>query len=224
MYRTLFTLLANTLIVFSISNYATAETPTYYEVELALISYHDQQGFDSEVWPKIIEKKPNYDQPNAPIESKASNSLPFRSSGIGFRNDIRRFANTPGLKIVWNKKWKQSIPSKKSAQRDRNVIKVHLKTALDSQTLSDRSTPLYEIEISGNMYLYKSRFLHIVSDLEVQHWENLEHVQNDGSLSEVQQIPVRASHVNHSRRMRSKELHYVDHPLLGVLIRVTPVE
>jgi hypothetical protein len=27
-----------------------------------------------------------------------------------------------------------------------------------------------------------------------------------------------------SRRMRSGELHYIDHPLMGVLIKVTPVK
>lgn len=224
MYRTLFSLIANALIIFTISNYATAETTNYYEVELALISYHDQQGFDSEDWPELLEKEPNYNEPNTPIMTEAFNHLPFTSLGQGFSRDIRRFDNAQGLKIIWNEKWKQSIPTKTSAQDDNNIINIHLKSALNSQTLSDRNTPLYEIEVSGNMYLYRSRFLHLISDLEVQHWENLEGFQNSGSSNDIQQIPVRASHVKHTRRMRSKELHYIDHPLLGVLIRVTPVE
>ena len=36
-------------------------------------------------------------------------------------------------------------------------------------------------------------------------------------LSQV--IPMKQS-----RRMRSKELHYIDHPMLGILVRVTPIE
>lgn len=224
MYRTLFSLLANALIIFTVSNNATAETPIYYEVELALISYHDQQGFDSEDWPELLEKKPNYDEPNAPIMTEAFNHLPFTSLGQGFSRDIGRFNNAQGLNIIWNEKWKQSIPTKTSAQSETNLINIHIKAPLDTQTLSDRNTPLYEIEVSGNMYLYRSRYLHLVSDLEVQHWENLEGFQNSGSINDIQKIPVRASHVKHSRRMRSKELHYIDHPLLGVLIRITPVE
>ena len=30
--------------------------------------------------------------------------------------------------------------------------------------------------------------------------------------------------LNQARRMRSKELHFIDHPLFGVLIEVKPVE
>ncbi|MEK9711786.1 MAG: CsiV family protein [Thalassolituus sp.] len=37
-------------------------------------------------------------------------------------------------------------------------------------------------------------------------------------------LPLRAAEVTLSRRMRSGELHYLDHPLLGMVIRVTPYE
>lgn len=37
-------------------------------------------------------------------------------------------------------------------------------------------------------------------------------------------LPLRAAEVSLSRRMRSDELHYLDHPLLGMVIRVTPYE
>ena len=30
--------------------------------------------------------------------------------------------------------------------------------------------------------------------------------------------------INSHRRMRSKELHYIDHPLVGILIQINPVE
>ncbi len=39
--------------------------------------------------------------------------------------------------------------------------------------------------------------------------------------------PYRARHVatlNQRRRMRSNELHYIDHPLMGLLLRITPYE
>ncbi|MAS25712.1 MAG: hypothetical protein CMH99_10195, partial [Oceanospirillaceae bacterium] len=26
------------------------------------------------------------------------------------------------------------------------------------------------------------------------------------------------------RRMRSNELHYIDHPMLGIVIKITPIE
>lgn len=36
-------------------------------------------------------------------------------------------------------------------------------------------------------------------------------------------IPLRAAHIELQRRMRSKELHYIDHPMLGVIVRVNPI-
>ena len=30
--------------------------------------------------------------------------------------------------------------------------------------------------------------------------------------------------LNESRRMRSKELHYLDHPAMGIIVKITPVE
>jgi len=35
---------------------------------------------------------------------------------------------------------------------------------------------------------------------------------------------VRGFHLQESRRMRSKEIHYLDHPLFGVVVLVTPLE
>ena len=37
-------------------------------------------------------------------------------------------------------------------------------------------------------------------------------------------IPLRAAKIERSRRMRSGEVHYLDHPLLGMVVKVTPWE
>lgn len=36
-------------------------------------------------------------------------------------------------------------------------------------------------------------------------------------------VPLRAAHIELQRRMRSKELHYIDHPMLGIIVKVNPV-
>lgn len=36
--------------------------------------------------------------------------------------------------------------------------------------------------------------------------------------------PIRTAKIDQKRRMRSDEIHYIDHPLLGVVIKVTPIE
>ncbi|MDH3450858.1 MAG: peptidoglycan binding protein CsiV, partial [Gammaproteobacteria bacterium] len=41
---------------------------------------------------------------------------------------------------------------------------------------------------------------------------------------EPQLLTMQSYPVRYHRRMRSSELHYIDHPLVGILILVTPVE
>jgi hypothetical protein len=61
--------------------------------------------------------------------------------------------------------------------------------------------------LDGTLRVYLSRYLHADVDL-VYHRENVE-------------TPFRLAT---SRRMRSGELHYLDHPVFGVLIKVIPLE
>jgi hypothetical protein len=60
--------------------------------------------------------------------------------------------------------------------------------------------------LEGTISLNKRRFLHADVDLWFEDGDSL--------------LPVR---MQQSRRMRSKELHYLDHPRLGVLIIARPV-
>ncbi|MFQ3347411.1 MAG: hypothetical protein ACI8RT_001147 [Candidatus Azotimanducaceae bacterium] len=48
-------------------------------------------------------------------------------------------------------------------------------------------------------------------------------IDAQGAVSE--QVPPTAYfELNESRRMRSKELHYLDHPALGIVVKITPLE
>ncbi len=61
--------------------------------------------------------------------------------------------------------------------------------------------------LDGTIRVHLARYLHADVDL-VYHRKNIE-------------TPFR---LNTSRRMRSGELHYLDHPVFGVLIKVIPIE
>jgi len=101
-----------------------------------------------------------------------------------------------------------------------------------------------EFLIDGTITLRRSRYLHIDTDLwftrftpgydgasaptpqvnmdedtienypEIAKWEQLRH----------QQIPVQSYPLQQSRRMRSSTLHYIDHPMFGVLIQINRFE
>ena len=269
------------MLIISLPSFA--EAPRWYEVELALISYQDDQKFDDENWSGILEAESsnilgsddilvsdsaltmadpwawlnwwNQDnnteglfnvQKGEPSNKQPPLEIPFKESGLAFERDVARFERAKELTIVWNKKWRQPIPDEKDALLNENQIHIDVKTALNTNAPKNSKTPLSEIEITGNLYLYRSRYLHLVSNLKVQHWQNLEDqhtldqainilpsneehkssiatAKNSTPLTTITEIPLRAALIKQSRRMRSSELHYIDHPMLGILIRVIPL-
>jgi hypothetical protein len=172
--------------------------------------------------------------------------IPFTEQGIAFEDKVKRLEATKGLQLIWSKKWQQPIPEKSEATDIENTVKINFRTPLNAQQALKSSSPLIEAEVTGEIYLYRSRYLHLVSKLNIQHWQ---HLDNTGSLDKsiallpnhpqqntniipsnsstpltaINEIPIRAAMVNQSRRMRSNELHYIDHPMLGILVRVTPL-
>lgn len=79
------------------------------------------------------------------------------------------------------------------------------------------SLPLYfesssdqvnQSQLKGLFHLYVARYLH--SKIELQY------ASNDTSNQTIS--------LTQSRRMRSKEVHYLDHPMIGALIRILPYE
>ncbi|MBA1148854.1 hypothetical protein H0Z60_17530 [Ectothiorhodospiraceae bacterium WFHF3C12] len=77
-----------------------------------------------------------------------------------------------------------------------------------------RDTRLY-----GTLTLFRGRYLHIDADLRYR----MRRYQASWTEREFQSGPP-VYVLTQRRRMRSGELHYLDHPALGLLIKVTPLE
>ena len=88
---------------------------------------------------------------------------------------------------------------------------------------------LYELE--GKISVVLSRYLHVFTDLVLRR----PRLSNDGSPSNAaEQAYVAANfadtrilnnhHLKEHRRMRSKNLHYIDSPEFGLLVLITPYE
>lgn len=86
--------------------------------------------------------------------------------------------------------------------------------------------------ISGSFKLVLARYLHIYSTLNYQRRSDLadsmppnaESFAERGGMNNASQRYFDGPYpLNNHRRMRSKELHYIDHPLVGMLIQINPV-
>ena len=76
-------------------------------------------------------------------------------------------------------------------------------------------------ELAGTVRIVITRYLHIYTDLVYRLPAG-----NPLALEDAwqpQQVLVDYA-INAHRRMRSRELHYIDHPLLGILVEATPIE
>lgn len=172
---------------------------------------------------------------------------PFSQFGIAFEDKLGRFERAKGLNIIWSQKWQQPIQDKNDSTRDDNTVNINFTAPLNLDDAIKEGASLDEIEISGSVHLYRSRYLHFVSDLQVQHWrglmsnkaldnslaaphsnkalvDNIIPSKSSSPLTAIDKIPLRAARVIQSRRMRSHELHYLDHPMLGILVRATPID
>jgi len=69
---------------------------------------------------------------------------------------------------------------------------------------------LNQPQLKGLFHVHVSRYLH--TNIELQYL-----TEKSGSINNTLTL-------QQSRRMRSKELHYIDHPSIGVLIKIIPTE
>ncbi len=82
---------------------------------------------------------------------------------------------------------------------------------------------LYELE--GNITIALSRYLHVHTDLVLRRLREPSIALANASLSDQDQSKVLNNYsLKEHRRMRSKNLHYLDNPEFSMLILITPYE
>ncbi|MFC1589226.1 CsiV family protein [Pseudomonadota bacterium] len=96
---------------------------------------------------------------------------------------------------------------------DTNILIIENKTAKpDNQK--------QESNVEGGIKLILGRYLHIHTDLLYKRLKSTYRPNSPALHSNI----FDEFRIKSQRRMRSKELHYIDHPLLGILVLVSPIE
>ncbi len=75
-------------------------------------------------------------------------------------------------------------------------------------------------ELAGTIKVAITRYIHVYSDL-VYRLPRTNPSYIDDALNREQILVDYA--VNSHRRMRSRELHYIDHPIVGIIVEATPI-
>jgi hypothetical protein len=107
----------------------------------------------------------------------------------------RNIALAPELNVVFHGRWQQPVPPRDAPQR---ILLPVQNLQLSTQFM----------RLNGHIGITLGRYLHANTKL----W-----LQPDPSSNQYALL-------HESRRMRSGELHYIDHPMMGVLINIEPIK
>ena len=124
---------------------------------------------------------------------------------------LKHIQRRDDMKVIWHQAWVEPIQ-----EREKSILHP-LNIELEEEDL--------KIHLSGDFSLSLSRYLHIHSNLNMQH--SVRQMTEPDAEAEATPLstwqPLRAAHIQQNRRMRSSELHYLDHPMLGIMVQIMPI-
>jgi hypothetical protein len=217
-----------------------AEEPRMFRVEMVLVSHTDRNAIRSEVWQSgtvpRLEKALELGTPG-----DAESEQQFRDvSGtpFGLRGMVTRLEQSPLFEVIASYAWEQpglpheqALPVRiRSGRLLGHVAPApeqplsepwHLMQVMERAPRAPQDLDLL-YEVDGTVTLSLARFLHLQTDLLYRRATN-ERLPGD-HVRTVEGREFVETYVSERRRMRSRETHYLDHPMLGIIVEVTPVE
>ena len=148
----------------------------------------------------------------------------WRDDDLSLRTAATRMRRSGDYAVMHHGRWLQAVPPRDSAA----PLLIQLGALMPDATF----------ELEGSVSVTLGRFLHFAAQVWLRQVPPDARAALDrageASISETDTVPIDAdgskmdpaSYVllSESRRMRPGELHYLDHPWLGILVRIEPVE
>ena len=146
-------------------------------------------------------------------------------SGVDFAMEeiVQTLKRSKNYRVIDQNSWFQEIKDQSQAPA------VLIKTKIDDGDI-----------VVGEIKAYKKRFLHLDANLYFaeestdpfsfekivilkEQFKKGEFVINEINLFENEELEF-LYQINHSRKVRSKELHYIDHPKFGFIFQISPTK
>jgi hypothetical protein len=194
-----------------------AAADRWYQVELLIFARTGTKALDAEVWP-VDAGYPSLRGSVPILEGGGGSYRALPASSLRLTGAKRRLERAPGYRPLLHLAWRQPGLGRARAATvhltgGRHIPASGLPRTPDGGTVP----PLPEgaqasAELDGTVKVWVSRYLHLSADLIRRRLREAE-----GGGRWVQELRL-----TQNRRMRSKELHYLDHPGFGVLALITP--
>lgn len=210
--------------------HAATETP-WYEIELIAFARNAEDGGQSENWPQEP-GSPDWSTAHA-IQTELPSSLEARTqdvatppssfilvpeAGYQLSGATRQLKRTAGrMEPLLHLAWRQPVQNRDSAEP------VYIQSPSYIQASTGYPQPS---RLEGTVKISLSRYLHVDLDLLLREQIAAHDPSSQPSLGSYTTATsnYRSYRMQDHRRMRSNELHYIDHPLMGVLVEIRPFE
>jgi len=141
-------------------------------------------------------------------EKLTRKSLRWLSDGFSLLREVARMRRSSQFEVLHHGRWLQAVP-------ERDIEAPFL------LQLGERM-PSGQHEIEGTLNVTLGRYLHVGANL----WVQSEPLIQDDKAIESASLNERVDYaqLTEQRRMRSNETHYLDHPKIGLIVRIEPIE
>lgn len=204
-----------------------------YKIEVLLFTNNDTEAFHSEKWPLKTEQ-PELEQAIPVFDGEPRSGFRALSDASMTLQQVKQLLeNSDRFDVIKHIVWRQPGLSEK------NALSVVVHGGKDFSTeYPERLQSRWEVaedgsvvevpgperldQLDGTIKVVLSRYLHVYTDLVLRKPVVFERLNEE--TQEVTRTPVLFDvSVREHRRMRSRELHYIDHPMLGMLVQITPL-
>lgn len=214
--------------------------PQVYTVEVIVFKNLTGTPVDAEIWTRANQEplpEAEMDLPeeiNPPEPTPAVEYTLLEDDQLGLKALAEKLEATERYEVLLHQAWRQ--PGREREKAAPVHIELPLGDTSDNAVPSDYASlpdetglgPSWnrppEAKLEGDLTLILSRFLHLEADLRYYTGEVLQPINamQDEFADLVTQPQV--YRLKQERRMRSGELHYIDHPAFGLLAVVKPYE
>ena len=195
------------------------------QVELIVFQHTLASSLREEQWPshpalpvidnaiELQQYYPGYSDFNSfETEVQAFQLLP--ASEFKLAKEEKKLNAQKDYNILLHLSWKQPVETGKSA------VPVHITNIEDDISYDEHSSNIKKID--GTVTISKKNYLNFQANLSLK--LPLDDIKSEVPAQFIDKKDSAVFHLLQTRKMRPNEMHYLDHPLFGVLVLMTPVE
>lgn len=183
-----------------------------YQIEMIIFAYNNAQAGWDEHWPTDLAL-------SFPARTLQFGSDLTANSNYRLNNTMGNIDKQQDMKVLFHKAWKQDLTNRSSSP----AIQIQ-----GGQKFYNHN------ELEGWVKFSLERYLHIETNLWLSKGNSniprIDQRSSYGDTVDISESSMLGSVGNQtvilrqSRRMKSNEAHYLDHPLMGVLTIITPLD